>query len=59
MTQLQLKIDEVKAEIEQVATEHNQLLEQKNVALQRFTELQGSLKTLLELQETEDGGEDS
>ena len=52
------KIEEVKAELQQVADKHNQLLEQKNAAAQRFTELQGALKTLQELEET-DGGENN
>ena len=53
------KIEEVKAELQQVADEHNKLGEQKNAALQRFTELQGALKTLQELQEVDpDGGTD-
>ena len=53
------KIEEVKAELKQVADEHNKLGEQKNAALQRFTELQGALKTLQELQEVDpDGGTD-
>ena len=59
MTHILEKIEEVKAELQQVVDEHNKLLEQKNAAYQRFTELQGSLKTLKELQETEDGGTDS
>ena len=50
------KIEEVKAELQQVADEHNKLLEQKNAALQRFTELQGALKTLQELQEVDSHG---
>ena len=49
------KIEEVKAELQQVADQHNKLLEQKNAAAQRFTELQGALKTLQELEESEDG----
>ena len=49
------KIEEVKAELKQVADQHNQLVEQKNAALQRFTELQGALKTLQELEESENG----
>ena len=53
------KIEEVKAELQQVADEHNKLGDQKNAALQRFTELQGALKTLQELQEVDpDGGTD-
>ena len=51
------KIEEVKAELQQVADEHNKLGDQKNAALQRFTELQGALKTLQELEESENGGE--
>ena len=50
------KIEEVKAELQQVADEHNKLGEQKNAALQRFTELQGALKTLQELQEADPHG---
>ena len=51
------KIEEVKAELQQVADQHNKLGEQKNAPLQRFTELQGALKTLQELEESENGGE--
>ena len=59
MTHVLEKIEEVKAELQQVADEHNNLLEQKNAALQRCTELQGALKTLQELQEVDpDGGTD-
>ena len=53
------KIEEVQAELQQVVDAHNKLSEQRNVVYQRFTELQGSLKTLKELQEAEDGGKDS
>ena len=59
MTHIQEKIEEVNAELQQVADAHNKLLEQKNAAAQRFTELQGSLKSLQELQEEENGGTDS
>ena len=59
MTHILEKIEEVNAELQQVADAHNKLLEQKNAAFQRFTELQGSLKTLQELQEAEDGGTDN
>tara|TARA_B100001250_G_scaffold357930_2_gene333942 strand:- start:88 stop:270 length:183 start_codon:yes stop_codon:yes gene_type:complete len=51
MTHVLEKIEEVKAELQQVADQHNKLGEQKNAALQRFTELQGALKTLQELKE--------
>ena len=56
MTHVLEKIEEVKAELQQVVEKHNQLGEQKNAALQRFTELQGSLKTLQELQEADPHG---
>jgi uncharacterized protein (DUF3084 family) len=56
MTHVLEKIEEVKAELQQVADEHNKLGEQKNAALQRFTELQGALKTLQELQEVDPHG---
>ena len=56
---IQQKTEEVKAELQKVVDAYNQLTEQRNAAQQRFTELQGSLKTLNELQETEDGGTDS
>ena len=59
MTHILEKIEEVQAELQQVIDQHNQLVEQKNAAAQRFTELQGSLKTLNELKEIEHGGTDS
>jgi len=51
------KIEEVKAELQQVVDQHNNLLEQKNAAQQRFIELQGALKILQELEESNNGGE--
>ena len=56
MTHVLEKIEEVKAELQQVAEKHNKLVEQKNAAFQRFTELQGALKTLQELQEVDPHG---
>ena len=56
MTHILEKIEEVKAELQQVVEKHNQLGEQKNAALQRFTELQGALKTLQDLQEDDPHG---
>ena len=56
MTHILEKIEEVKAELQQVVEQHNKLGEQKNAALQRFTELQGALKTLQELQEVDSHG---
>tara|TARA_R100001082_G_scaffold51413_1_gene27989 strand:- start:11 stop:175 length:165 start_codon:yes stop_codon:yes gene_type:complete len=49
------KIEEVKTELQQVAQKHNQLAEQRNAITQRFAELQGALKTLQELEESQDG----
>jgi chaperonin cofactor prefoldin len=60
MSHIQEKIEEVTTELQQVVEVHNKLVEQKNAAAQRFTELQGSLKTLQELQEDDPHGrEDS
>ncbi len=59
MSHIQEKIEEVNAELQNVVEAHNKLTEQRSAAAQRFTELQGSLKTLKELQEVEDGGENS
>tara|TARA_Y100001963_G_scaffold54533_1_gene76357 strand:+ start:719 stop:892 length:174 start_codon:yes stop_codon:yes gene_type:complete len=52
------KIEEVKAELQKVADQHNNLVEQKNAAQQRFIELQGALKTLQELEESNNGEND-
>ena len=57
MENLLEKIEEVKTELQQVAENHNQLLEQLNVAKHRFTELQGALKTLQQLEESTNGRE--
>ena len=56
---LQEKVEEVTAELQKVADAYNQLTDKRTAAQQRFTELQGSLKTLKELQEEENGGTDS
>ena len=56
---IQQKTEEVRAELQKAVDAYNQLTDQRNAVQQRFTELQGSLKTLQELQEDEDGGEDS
>ena len=56
MTHILDKIKEVETELQQVVDQHNQLLEQKNTAYRRFTELQGALKTLKELQEDDPHG---
>ena len=59
MTNLLEKTEEVKAELQKAVDAYNQLTDKRNAVQQRFTELQGSLKTLKELQETEDDGTDS
>ena len=59
MTHILEKIEEVKAELQQVVDQHNKLLEQKNAAAQRFTELQGALKTLQELEEVDPHGREN
>ena len=56
---LQEKVEEVTAELQKVADTFNQLTDQRAAAQQRFVELQGSLKTLKELQEDENDGTDS
>ena len=56
MTHIIDKIKEVETELQQVVDQHNKLLEQNNAAHQRFTELQGALKTLKELQEDDPHG---
>ena len=56
---LQEKVEKVTTELQEVADTYNQLTDQRTAAQQRFTELQGSLKTLKELQEEENGGTDS
>ena len=58
MENLLEKIEEVKTELQQVTEQHNQLLEQLNVAKYRFTELQGALKTLQQLEESTNGRTD-
>jgi len=44
---------ELIAELEQVVKEYNEALELKNSKYTRYTEIQASLKTLAELEETE------
>tara|TARA_R100000458_G_scaffold46900_1_gene45520 strand:- start:41 stop:220 length:180 start_codon:yes stop_codon:yes gene_type:complete len=46
---IQEKITQIKEQLQQVASEHNQLLEAKNQKQQQFIELQGALKVLQEL----------
>ena len=59
MINLLEKTEEVKAELQKTVDAYNKLTDQRNAVQQRFTELQGSLKTLNELKEEEDGGTDS
>ena len=46
---IQEKITQIQEQLQQVASEHNQLLEAKNQKQQQFVELQGALKVLQEL----------
>mgnify|MGYP003109211684 FL=1 len=46
---IQEKITQIEEELQQVVTEHNQLLEAKNAKQQKFVELQGALKALKEV----------
>ena len=46
---IQEKITQIQEQLQQVASEHNQLLESKNQKQQQFVELQGALKVLQEL----------
>ena len=46
---IQEKITQIEEQLQQVVTEHNQLLEAKNQKQQQFVELQGALKALKEL----------
>jgi len=55
MTNILEEIEEVRTELQQVSDQFNQLTEQRNLAQQRFIELNGALKTLQELEESENG----
>ena len=46
---IQEKITQIQEQLQQVANEHNQILEAKNQKQQQFIELQGALKALKEL----------
>ena len=59
MTHILEKIEEVQAELQEAVDAYNKLTDQRNAVQQRFTALQGSLKTLNELKGEEDGGTDS
>ena len=43
------KIEQLESDLQQIVTEHNQLVERKNVLLNAATEIQGALKVLKEL----------
>ena len=45
---------ELVTELEQVVKEHNEALELKNAKFARYTEIQASLKTLVELEAAEE-----
>ena len=48
---------ELIAEQEQVVKEHNEALELKNAKFTRYTEIQASLRTLVELEAAEEAAE--
>ena len=57
---IQEKITQIQEQLQQVASEHNQILEAKNQKQQQFVELQGALKVLQELDgDTDTEGEPS
>ena len=43
------KIEQLESDLQQIVTEHNQLVERKNTLLNAATEIQGALKVLKEL----------
>ena len=52
MSIIQEKLEEVTLQLGKIVEEHNSLQRQMNEKLQRYNELQGSLKTLRELEPT-------
>ena len=48
------KIDQLESDLQQIVTEHNQLVERKNTLLNAATEIQGALKVLKELDNEHD-----
>ena len=48
---------ELVTELEQVVKEHNEALELKNAKFARYTEIQASLRTLVELEAAEEAAE--
>ena len=43
------KIEQLESDLQQIITEHNQLVERKNILINAATEIQGALKVLKEL----------
>ena len=43
------KIEQLESDLQQIITEHNQLVERKSVLVNAATEIQGALKVLKEL----------
>ena len=43
------KIEQLESDLQQIITEHNQLIDRKNVLINAATEIQGALKVLKEL----------
>ena len=48
------KIEQLESDLQQIVTEHNQLVERKNTLLNAATEIQGALKVLKELDNEHD-----
>ena len=48
------KIEQLESDLEQIITEHNQLVDRKNVLTNAATEIQGALKVLKELENEHD-----
>ena len=44
------KIEKLESDLQQIITEHNQLIDRKNVLVNAATEIQGALKVLKELE---------
>ena len=48
------KIEQLESDLQQIVTEHNQLVERKNTLLNAATEIQGGLKVLKALENEHD-----
>ena len=48
------KIEKLESDLQQIVTEHNQLIDRKNALANAATEIQGALKVLKELENEHD-----